>query len=284
VLPAPSPDTADPAPPSSPPVLTASTAALGVLAVAAAVLGAVLAAPDAGGDTLWGIAMIGASGAATALAVLACAFGGRFEILGVLRRVVGYSFLVALAGAVAVSVTLLVPAVSDGVARAAGEDGEHYWFGEPGLFWLTLLAGWGLGLCAGLVALLATFVILAHRRPRASAREDQDDTAPEHAATRRRAGIAFAWLLVLVFAVPTLVVVGAENARGDDPWEALRNLPGLATDPVAVLGDLALVVGLLLIPVGLGLVRFVVRARRTVAGVPRYPGEDLGTGAPTRRR
>jgi hypothetical protein len=251
VLPAPSPDTADPAPPS------------------AAVLGAVLAAPDAGGDTLWGIAMIGASGAATALAVLACAFGGRFEILGVLRRVVGYSFLVALAGAVAVSVTLLVPAVSDGVARAAGEDGEHYWFGEPGLFWLTLLAGWGLGLCAGLVALLATFVILAHRRPRASAREDQDDTAPEHAATRRRAGIAFAWLLVLVFAVP---------------WEALRNLPGLATDPVAVLGDLALVVGLLLIPVGLGLVRFVVRARRTVAGVPRYPGEDLGTGAPTRRR
>lgn len=266
-----------------------------IAAVVVSVAGALLAASDVEGDEVWGGGIIAGPAIATFIAVVALVRQAHDHlILQMVYRTVVFSLVVGLACAVAVVITSLLPYVTETVAATARPNGFHYWYGdEPHPFFLVLFAGWGLGVCAGLVAILLVVLIVAYRMPKVLADVNMteiDGLTDASLASIRRTGIAFAWLLVLVFAVPTLIVWGSETASASDLAGAFVNLPGLLTDPWRYHGDALWVIGVLLVPLGIALLAFTAmtqradRRRRAAAEVPLgLPVGESGSGPESER-
>lgn len=247
-----------------------------VLAVILTVVSTVFAAADVDGDALIGNGMFAGPVLATFAVVLQVVWRRGGNLLDAFRRTMIYSPLVALLTAVAGYLTTWVPAVAETMAASRRPSGFHYWFEEPHTFVLPFLAGWFLGMLAGLVASLLVVLIFAYRRPRDFAAANMNDMAPRYAAQVRRANIALAWVLVLVFLIPTLIVWGGNEARGGSFTERAQNALLFFTDPGWYLADAAWVVGLVLIPVGIGLVVFIVRTQRVDRAARRAAGVPVG--------
>ncbi|AZC13156.1 hypothetical protein [Microbacterium sp. ABRD28] len=259
---------------SNPFVLTVT-----VLAVILTVVSTVFAAADADGDALIGNGMFAGPMLATFAVVTQVLWRRGGNVLDTLRRTMVYSPVVAFLTAAAGFVTTWVPSVAGAMASSRRPSGFHYWFEEPHPFVLPFLAGWFLGMLAGLVATLLVVLIFAYRRPRDFAAANMNDLSPKHAVRVRRANIALAWLLILVFLVPTLIVWGAEEARAGSILEAAQNTLLLFTDPGSYLADAAWIVGLALIPVGIGLTIFIVRTQRVDRAARRAAGVPVGLSA-----
>lgn len=247
-----------------------------VLAVILTVVSTVFAAADVDGDALIGNGMFAGPVLATFAVVLQVVWRRGGNLLDAFRRTMIYSPLVALLTAVAGYLTTWVPAVAETMAASRRPSGFHYWFEEPHPFVLPFLAGWFLGMLAGLVASLLVVLIFAYRRPQDFAAANMNDMAPRYAAQVRRANIALAWVLVLVFLIPTLIVWGGNEARGGSFTERAQNALLFFTDPGWYLADAAWVVGLVLIPVGIGLVVFIVRTQRVDRAARRAAGVPVG--------
>lgn len=247
-----------------------------VLAVILTIVSTVFAAADADGDALIGNGMFAGPVLATSAVVLQVVWRRGGNLLDAFRRTMIYSPVVALLTAVAGFLTTWVPAVAETMAASRRPSGFHYWFEEPHPFVLPFLAGWLLGMLAGLAASLLVVLIFAYRRPRDFAAANLNDTSPRYAAQVRRANIALAWVLTLIFLIPTLIVWGGNEARGGSLAERAQNALLFFTDPGWYLGDAAWLVGIALIPVGIGLVVFIVRTQRVDRAARRAAGLPVG--------
>jgi len=224
---------------------------------------------DVQGETLWGIVLFAAPTVAAVYTVLEVLWTGRGPASGMAVRMLLVPAISAVVSAVTIAITYALPPVQQALARTRLADGWHYWFdAEEGNPWLlSLLAGLFLGILAGLATWV--FVVLpvtAIRKPREFAQANgagPDDGDPE---AIRRTSIGFALLIVMIFLIPTLIVVGAGGAQADDLGELFAGLPHLIADPFSTPGDLTWLIGILLIPVGIGLFWYVAsapgRARR----------------------
>ncbi|TQK20766.1 hypothetical protein FBY40_3310 [Microbacterium sp. SLBN-154] len=244
------------------------------LAVVLNVVATVSAASDGEGDGLAGNGMFAAPIIATLLVVLQVAWRRDGHIADAFVRAMVYSAAVSLLCALASLVTTWVPAVAEAMAASRRPSGFHYWFEEPHPFVLPFFGGWLLGMIAGLVGCLLVILFFAYRRPRDLAAANMNDLAPAYATQVRRANIALAWVLILVFLVPSLIVWGSGEAVGRSVLEAAQNTLLFFASPGRYVADAAWIVGLVLIPVGIVLVVFIVltqrvdRAARRAAGVP----------------
>lgn len=111
--------------------------------------------------------------------------------------------------------------------------------------------GYGSALVTGLLAfVLVVLPVKAVRAPRQLARANGMQPGADERYSRL-AGLGMASMLVLCFAVPTLIVVGAETATAESVREAFGNARLFPGDAGSYGGDLAWAAGVLLIPVGL---------------------------------
>ncbi len=262
------------------PVRRPSVWVLAGLTVLIAVLATLAAAPDPGGDNPLSLLQYTGPAIPTAVSVLLLARRADFFTQGIVR-VFGLGTVFGVLGAVTVFATTWVPPVARTIeAASAGRrhlalEGAHPFF-EP------LLGGIGSGILGGLAALVLTLPVVAHTRPQLFASLNMNDLDARLADRVRRANIALAWLIVLVFAVPALMVVGSGEAVARDIPAAFTNLPLLFRLPQVFWGDALWVLGLLLIPVMVWLTWYVVRnqrvdrGRRERAGVP--VGREFGAG------
>lgn len=180
-------------------------------------------------------------------------------ILIALLRTVLVPLLVPWPPAAAAAVTVHLPAVRASIEATRREDGWRYFFGaDDGSL---LQQSLGLGGMAGLLFAMITalglsvFVVLpvlAWFRPVEAAQSNMLET--ESAEDRAAATASIRMLAVIVmmtFGIPTLIVVGSQEAYARDPLEALGNALRFFVDPGFYYGDLMWALGLLAIPFGI---------------------------------
>ena len=262
------------------------TWALIAASVPATVIAMLQAAEDPRGDTLWGVVMFITPGVVTAYAVIELLWAASPSVGAAMFRMLAIPGAAAVVSTLTIAVTYALPPVQQILAETRDPDGWHYWLGvEEGNPWLlSFLAGYGLGALVGLVAWV--FVVLpvtAMRRPREFAEINMMSTARKDYENNRRAGIAISFLLILIIAIPALIVGGAATASADDLAELFEDAGWILQAPGEHLGEIAWLLGLLLIPVAIWLVWYVYvtqrvdRARRAASGMPmglRPPGGD----------
>ena len=172
------------------------------------------------------------------------------------------------------AITVMTPAVSDTIAATTGPGGFHYYFAERDghpLMQVLVLGGLANTFIAMLVGLaLSVFVVLpwfAFARPREFMRanhyDDSDDAAPANTIASR----TFAVVIMLVFAVPTLIVYGSGEARADNLSELFGTWWRVATDPETYFGDFLWMLGVALIPLAIAatVITALVQRRKTPA-------------------
>lgn len=175
-----------------------------------------------------------------------------------LLRVLVIPSVAAWPPAIAVAVTVHLPAVRARILATRREDGWRYFFGardgsllEQAIV-LTGLAGLIFGMLAGLALWVAiVFPVLSWRRPMVVAGENMLDV--ESAEGRASAASAMRWLstvILLAFLVPTLLVVGSNEASARSLGEAFGNAPRFFVEPDRYWADLMWALGVLLVPVG----------------------------------
>jgi hypothetical protein len=260
-----------------------STRLLVVLAAALTVAGVVVAAGDGRGDIWWAGLYLATGVIPTAWAVLQPlwrADGASSAIFVALQRCVLIPLIVGPILAVVSAVVVLLPPVAQRITDSRLADGWHYYFpadgGAPVYQALVLggLAGIFIPMLVGL-ALSVVVVVpwVAFRRPREFAEANMLDTSEKSAAANSTAGKLFAVVLVLVFAVPTLIVVGSREASANDFWQLFATWPLVFTNFERYWGDAMWMLGVVLAPLTLVIaivVRLVQRpdrARRAAAGV-----------------
>jgi hypothetical protein len=253
------------------------TWALIAVSVPITVIAMLEAARDPHGDTVWGVLMYIPPGVVTAYAVIELLWAPGRQLAGAMFRMLAIPGAAAVVSTVTIAITYALPPVQEVLAETRDPDGWHYWLGaEEGNPWLlSFLAGYGLGVLVGLVAWV--FVVLpvtAFRRPREFAETNMMSTRREDFERNRRAGIAISFLLILIFAIPSLIVGGAATADADDMVELFTNAGWVLQNPVENLGEIAWFIGLLLIPVAIWLVWYIYvtqrvdRAARAASGMP----------------
>ena len=255
---------------------------VGLAAAALSGFGTVMAAADGHGDTGWGLLMILSPALATAISVLAL-LGDTDELIRRYTfRTTVYSAAVTLVSVIVGFVVTLLPVTAGAIASTSKPDGWHYWFdGGTYPILLTLLAGWGAALLASLLVLVLIVVpVLAIRRPRDFAKANMLSTEQRHYERNRRAGIAFAFLLILIFAIPTLIVVGAQTASADDIGELFADFGRVLQAPLENLGEIAWMLGLLLIPVAVWLTWYVYKTQRIDRAARARSGVPMGLERP----
>lgn len=187
-------------------------------------------------------------------------------------------------------ITVLVPSVNQLILDSRRPDGWHYTFGvDEGAPWTTVAVFGGL-LCiiiAMLLGLVLSVVVvlpfLAFRRPAEAVESNMMDTSADAMPANTKAIRGLSILLILVFAVPTFIIVGKDNAYYYDFGDALRNCWRVFTEPEYFWGDFMWVLGVFLIPIGVLLVVFVKvlqrpnHAVRDAAGMSAWG--DKGKGA-----
>ncbi|MBD3941168.1 hypothetical protein IF188_05580 [Microbacterium sp. NEAU-LLC] len=235
------------------------------LSVPVTILAMYLAALDPEGETWWGLIMFAVPGLITAYAVIESLWAGRDVLASPLVRMFLVPAVSSVVSAATIAIAYVLPPVQQALADTRDPGGWHYWFdAEEGNPWLlSLFAGLGLGLLAGLVAWV--FVVLpvsAIRRPREFAEASGATVDDEDFESARRAGIAMAFLLVLVFLIPSLIIFGAQGAHADSPGELFARIPEVIAYPGESVGEIAWLIGMLLIPVGVWLLWYVATAQR----------------------
>src|SRR5690554_368761 len=175
--------------------------------------------------------------------------------------------------AVVGGITVMTPAVANTIAATTGPSGFHYYFAERDghpLMQVLVLGGLANTFIAMLVGLaLSVFVVLpwfAFARPREFMRanhyDDSDDAAPANTIASR----TFAVLIMLVFAVPTLIVYGSGEARADNLGELFGTWWRVFTDPEIYFGDFLWMIGVALIPLAIAatVITALVQRRKTL--------------------
>lgn len=160
--------------------------------------------------------------------------------------------------AVVGAITVITPAVADTIAATTGPGGFHYYFAERDgapLFQVLVLGGLANTFIAMLVGLaLCIFVVLpwfAFARPRKFMRANNYDDSDQAAPSNTIASRTFAVLIMLVFAVPTLIVYGSGESRADNLGELFGTWWRVFTEPRSYYGDFLWMLGLALIPLAI---------------------------------
>lgn len=181
----------------------------------------------------------------------------KIAIIVSLIRTVIVPLLVWIPPTLAVLITVHLPAVTAQIATSQRGD-WRYFFGasEGSLFFqaliLTGLANIIFAMLLGLA--LSVFVVLpllAIFKPLGAAESNmlrvktKEDQAAATASIRM-----IALLIALIFAVPTLIIVGMNEASARSWPEAFVNAPRVFSDPQHYLGDLLWALGIVAIPVG----------------------------------
>lgn len=221
-----------------------------VLALGLAVIGTIAAAPDASGDNPLGMLIYVGPAIPSAAGVLLLSgredfFGQAFVRMFVLGPVLG------VVSAVTVFATTWMPPVARTI-REAGASGTHLGLESPHPFVEPLLGGVFSAIAGGLLAIPVLLVVTASRAPRRFARSNMNDLDERTFAQVRRANIALAWVILLAFAIPALLLVEVDGL-----WIA----------------------GVALIPVGLALVWYVITHQRVDRDRRRDAGVSVGLEA-----
>lgn len=237
-----------------------STIVVTLVAAALSAYGVLLATADPRGDNPLALAFLASGAIPTCFSVLAPLWGlgtGHPPVFESLSRVVLFPLLVAPVFVVVNVVTVSLPVAAARITASRGPHGSHYHFpaddGPPALQMLVLggLAGLIVSMLAGLAAWV--FVALpwsAFRRPAAFAEANQLSTAPQDRAANARGSRLLALVIMLAFAVPTMIVVGSNYAKdADGPVEALLGAHQVFTDPGRYWGNALWVAGMALVPV-----------------------------------
>lgn len=239
-----------------------------LLAIAAVLVvkGFLVAAGDTNGDHQGYFFMaLGAAALPTLWAVLRTLWSKEPNFMLALSSVVPAGFLATLSLTLVAMGTVLVPSVTATIYSARRPPhGFHYFFAEESghpvvSALLTMgLAGMIIAILVGLLAAVVIVIpVVAFRHQRAFTVQNQLDTSPEYARTNAAAGKAIAILLILIFVVPTLIVVGAKNAQSTGLLEALAQCWQVFSQPQIYWADMAWVLGVAFIPVGVFLLIYI---------------------------
>lgn len=176
-----------------------------------------------------------------------------------LLRVVVIPLVAAWPPAIAVAIAVHVPAVQTRILETRGDDGWRYFFGEregallEQAVVLTGLAGLVFGMLAALALWVAVvFPVLSWRRPMTVAGENMLDVeSAEGRAAAPASARLFSLVILLVFLIPTFMVVGSELSSARSRGEAVANAARFFAEPRDYWPDLMWSIGALLIPVGI---------------------------------
>ena len=191
-------------------------------------------------------------------------------IMIALLRTVLVPIIVAWPPAIAAAITVHVPAIRARIAASQGDDGWRYFLGERdgSLLGQTLGLGGLVGMIFAILTALAlsVFVVLptlAWLKPVGAAKSNMllTDT-PENRAASTVGIRLLSIVLMLTFAVPTLIIFGAEEATANSLWQAFERLPRFVIEPQYYYGDVLWVLGVLLIPLGVLIIWWLLRVQR----------------------
>lgn len=247
-------------------VLTPGFIALVALAVVPLVIGLWFAAGDGRGDRPAYFFMAGCSPVVPVLyATLRTAWHREPDFMLSLRAITPASFFAVVPLTLIAMVTVALPPVARKIDAAMNpKNGWHYFFdqdmGHP--VWHAVMAVGIMGLIACLLTgvtanVLIVVPLVAFRHKRAFARQNLLDTSPEFASDNAKAGKATAVLLILILLIPTLIVVGNANTNSDNLWQAIVQCWNVFLEPQIYWADMALVLGVALVPVGVFLLIYV---------------------------
>lgn len=176
-----------------------------------------------------------------------------------LVRTVLMPLVVAWPPAITVAITVHLPVVRAQLAATQDDYGWRYFFGERdgSLLTQSLVLGGLAGIIFSILTALAlsVFVVLpalAWLKPVGTAKSNMllIETPEDRAAAT--AGIRLlSVVLALTFAVPTLMIFGAEEATARSLPQAFSRLPRFFIEPQYYYGDFMWALGALLIPIGL---------------------------------
>ena len=216
--------------------LTVGTVIALVLGVVVTVYAVVDAASDPYGDSPWGNGMLAGPSLVVGFATIQLLWKGNENLIAQWgARIFGLNVIATALCSLAFTIAYFATPIT------LGRNGFHYWFGEGFAIFFPLLLGFGAALLVGLVlfvAVLLPFMAIARSRELTAA--NQLDTDPKYAGRNQRALIAMSVMLILVFAIPSLIVFG-DDARN----------------------EVAVWIGVALIPVGVALVVYVAVVQRT---------------------
>lgn len=235
--------------------------ALIVLSCVTAAVGVYRAAGDAAGDAFFTMPLfVGGAALPTVWAVLRGLWHRDPEVptinAALVRTVVAP--LVSVWPAVLTGlVTVLLPPVSRLIVDSRSAVGWHYNFsvddGSPA-FVVAVLGGLLCVIAAMLAGLVLSVVVVlpfvAFRRPVEAVETNMMDSSPAALPANTRAIRWLAILIILIFVVPTFIVVGKDNAMARGFGDALGNSVRVFSEPGLFWGDCMWVVGVFLIPVG----------------------------------
>lgn len=114
-----------------------------------------------------------------------------------------------------------------------------------------------------LLTVLVVLPVLAWLKPIATARSNTllTDTTEDRVAAKRAIRM-IAGIFVLVFVVTSLIFFGSRAAHSVSVIDAFANIPKYLLDTLGYLGDIAWVLGVLSIPLGIWLAVSTVRVQR----------------------
>lgn len=177
-----------------------------LIGIAVTVLGVVSAAGDIHGDEPWGVGIaLGPAIVAGYTTLNLCWRGTDYFLVQWVFRLHGVSGVAAIICSAAAFITLAVVPVQ------FTDNGFNYWLAGP--FWLMpTLVGFGGGLAASTaVFLVVTLPFVSVMRSRIAIRGNMLSLNPRYAAQNRRAIIALSAMLILVFVIPTFIIVGNQT-------------------------------------------------------------------------
>lgn len=184
-----------------------------------------------------------------------------------LTRIVVIPVVAGIPVGIAAGLTVLMPVVAERIAATTREDGWHFWFGSDrganyisDAFVLGAIGSICIAMIAGL-AIAVTIVLpgIAFFNPRKFSRENLLDDSEENRAVNATASRFLAVLIFLIFAVPTMIVVGMNESWSGSFGEMLVTWPMVFTNPEYYWGDALWFLGVVLVPVGIVLM-FLTRA------------------------
>lgn len=177
-----------------------------LIGIAVTVYGVITAASDIHGDEPWGVGIaLGPAIVAAYTTLNLCWRGTDYFLVQWGFRVYGVSGIAAIICSVAAFITLAV------VPLQFNKSGFNYWLSGP--FWMMpTLVGFAGGLAASTaVFLVITLPFVSVMRSRIAIRGNMLSLNPRYAAQNRRAMIALSVMLILVFVIPTFIIVGNQT-------------------------------------------------------------------------
>lgn len=246
--------------------------ALVLLSAALAVWGVWREALHPGGDALTVVLIWGSAVLPTAWSVLRVIWNEQADgaVIVAFQRTMLVPAVVCWAPALAMAIAVHTPEIRARIEAENLVNYSNYFLASDGdslLFQTLVLCGVGAMVYAMLLGLLLTVLVvlptLAWLKPIATARSNmlRTETAEDRVAAKRAIRM-IAGIFVLVFVVTSLIFFGSREAHSASLIDAFANIPKYLRDPLAYLGDIAWVLGVLAIPFGIWLVVSTVRVQR----------------------